>query len=206
VDLVSGVMRLYCLRSHALRLFRLSELRVADWLPVHYPSAFTTETLESGVRRIRCTTAADPSTFFRQLAGVFTPPYFLLYVLHTPADAAPGRYQSGALSPDDLREFMAVFADFLAGDGRHDIWLSAPNDGAQVVWDRHDILYAYGRLEAVASFLRTEGYHEAAAEIPVPHAHHYHPEFDDAERRLLLYYDWLTSPLQPSDEQHPDAT
>jgi hypothetical protein len=39
------------------------------------------------------------------------------------------------------------------------------------------------------------------ARVQDPHAHHYHAEFDDAERRLIGYYDWLRAPLQASDEQ-----
>lgn len=182
--------------------FRLSELRVADWVRVRYPNLYIEQTLKHGVRRLRCTTGDDQVRFFRLLTGVFEPPYFLLYVRHTLRGAgALGRFQSGALSPDDLREFLAVFADFLSGDGRHDLWLSAPNSGAQVVWDRHDVFYVYGRLEPVEALLRDRGFQEGEAGIPSPHAHNYHPEFDDAERRLLDYYDWLQSPLQPADEQ-----
>jgi hypothetical protein len=186
-------------------LYRLSALHDGDWRPVQYPDAFAVETLANGVRRLRCTTDGDTATLFRLLATGFAPPYFLLYVLHTPrGQVEPGRYQSGALTLEELKSFIAVFADFLSGDGRHDLWLSAPNDGAQVVWDRHDVFFVYGRLGGIEALLRSRGYQEGRARVLEPHAHHYHAEFDDAERRLVGYYEWLLKPLQPSDEQVPN--
>lgn len=183
-------------------LYRLAKLQIADWVRVEYPDAFAVETTTNGVRRLRCTTRGDTLTLFRMLATALQPPYFLLYVLHTPrTGAAAGRYQSGALDSADLKTFFAVFAAFLSGDGRHDLWLSAPNDGAQVIWDRHDVFYVYGHLEHAAEVLQGCGYVPDSASIPLPHAHNYHPEFDDSERRLLLYYDWLQSPLHPRDQQ-----
>lgn len=185
-------------------LFRLSALNGADWVRVQHPDTFAIEVLDGGLRRLRCTTQGDTATFFRLLTTSFASPYFLLYVLHTPrGDAEPGRYQSGALTPEELKTFVAVFADFLSGDGRHDLWASAPNDGAQVVWDRHDVFFVYGRLEAAEALLRSHGFREGTAKVLDPHAHHYHAEFDDAEHRLISYYDWLKTPLQSSDVQIP---
>lgn len=183
-------------------LYRLSALNGTDWVRVRYPDTFAIEVLDGGLRRLRCTTQGDTATLFRLLTTTFAPPYFLLYVLHTPrGDVEPGRYQSEALTSEELKTFVAVFADFLSGDGRHDLWASAPNDGAQVVWDRHDVFFVYGHLEAATTLLRSLGFREGTARVLDPHAHHYHAEFDDAEHRLISYYDWLRSPLQPSDEQ-----
>jgi hypothetical protein len=42
---------------------------------------------------------------------------------------------------------MAEFAEFLTEDGRHDLWLHSPRTDATLVWDRHDLIYAYGPLE-----------------------------------------------------------
>jgi hypothetical protein len=185
-------------------LYRLAKLQLADWVKADYPDTVSVETTATRVRRLRCTTGGDTVTLFRRLADAFQPPYFLLYVLHTPrTDTSAGRYQSGALDAAELRTFLAVFADFLSGDGRHDLWLSAPNDRAQVVWDRHDVFYVYGRLDRAEAILRSPGHSANRAEVPSPHAHNYHPDFDETERRLVQYYDWLKSPLQPRDEQHP---
>jgi hypothetical protein len=36
--------------------------------------------------------------------------------------------------------------------------------------------------------------------VPIPHTHHYDPEFDEEEQRLLAYWSGLQSPLHKTDD------
>jgi hypothetical protein len=45
------------------------------------------------------------------------------------------------------------------------------------------------------------GFRDGHVEIPAPHVHHYHPEFDGLEKELLLWCDGVKTPLMPADEQ-----
>ena len=70
-----------------------------------------------------------------------------------------------------------------------------------MVWDRHDLLFGYGPLEAFETSLRSLGYTPGQPVVPTPHQHHYRAEFDGLARELLSTLDWERSPLKPSDEQ-----
>ncbi len=139
-----------------------------------------------------------------KLAAVMPEPHFLLYVLHTPrSDAAAGRYQSPEpVSCDDLTQFLGKFRDFLEGDARHDLWIGAPDRSFLLVYDRHQILFAYGPLDSFGSVLNENGLDEMdEVRLPDPHVHRYNPEFDLQAAELLNYWPWMYSPLQPSDCQ-----
>jgi len=83
----------------------------------------------------------------RELLALLPEPLWVLYVLVTPrTEAAAGRYQSA--TPHTRIEVLALldrFENYFASDGRHNLWLAAPPAG-QLVLDRHDVIYAYGRL------------------------------------------------------------
>jgi hypothetical protein len=88
--------------------------------------------------------AAMPSSavdFFLNVCKLFKPPYSLLYVLKIPHGAErAGRFQSPFFEWDVLEDFLRRNSTYLNGDGRFDLWLSAPNEDAQLVWDNHNIL------------------------------------------------------------------
>lgn len=57
-----------------------------------------------------------------------------------------------------LREFRAYFES----DGRHHIWVSslqasALQASATLVYDQHDVIYAYGPLESLQGYCRVRG-------------------------------------------------
>lgn len=137
-----------------------------------------------------------------QLAGCLQGPFRLLYVLHTPrGEAEPGRYESPAISGDELDRFLRKFAEYLAADARFDIWIHSPESRATLVWDRHDQIFAYGPLAKYEKVLVALGYSEGECEISFPHIHHYRSEHDAAARALLHAFSWRHSPLRPEDEQ-----
>lgn len=137
------------------------------------------------------------------LAAVLAEPYKVLYVLHTPRGGSePGRYESPALNRGEVAAFFRRFDSFFAGDGRHDVWLHSGPDNATVIWDRHDLLYAYGPLHRFEAALGDRGIKPGERPtVPVPHTHHYHPEWDGAERVIVEAFDWRLTPLRREDEQ-----
>jgi hypothetical protein len=124
-------------------------------------------------------------------------------VLHTTrTNAELGRYESPELTADAVEGFLHQFGRFLCEDSRHDLWVRSHHDDATIVLDRHNLIYAYGPLDAFAAGLQSLGVREGQpAAIPDPHVHHYHPEWDDAERGVLGCFEWYIKPLRPSDVQ-----
>jgi len=139
-----------------------------------------------------------------KLAAAMPEPYFLLYVLHTPrSDVGPGRYQSPEpVSRDQLIQFLRKFSDFLEGDARHDLWVGSPDKSSLLVYDRHQILFAYGPLDSFKSVLIESGLQETdEVRLPDPHVHRYNKEFDLQAADLMNYWPWKQFPLQDSDRQ-----
>ncbi len=178
----------------------------------------TTEHIHACVYEILNTDSSTPYLFagmaasapevFVSLATCLTPPYFLLYILHTPrGEGAEGRYQSPELSADALRLFVTDYAAFLTGDGRFDLWAYSPAEKATVVWDRHNYLFGYGPLERFADTLHELGYVPGAVDriASRPHSHHYREEFDDQALAVLDRFDWTYSPLHDADLQGEPA-
>lgn len=140
---------------------------------------------------------------FERLLTSRKPPYFLLYVLHTPrgGEGRPGRYQSPSVSPDQVRDFIDRFRGLLTHDARFDIWGYSPSEDSTVVWERHDLIYAYGPVDDIERELLALGFSVGVPTTPGPHRHSYHPEFDADARDLLAWFDWSWSELEPDDQQ-----
>jgi hypothetical protein len=153
----------------------------------------------------RLVIAASKSQIDRmvELCGLMPEPYFVLYVLVVPrSDSSPGRYQSpDPLSRADLSVFANRFREYFECDGRHDLWIGAPDNSFLLVYDRHNVIYAYGPLDVFEKRLRLRGMKEVADVVfPSPHAHEYNSKFDADEASILEYMSWKFSPLQEGDE------
>jgi hypothetical protein len=168
----------------------------------HYPDVFVEEPTTAPAIRSLKIGAADPLKVFRRLSKELVPPLDLLYLLHTSrCDQPLGRYQSPPLDGPDLADFLNEFGEFLSTDGRHDLWLHSRRPDATLVWDRHDLIYAYGPLPRFAEILREFKLSVSPFQIPVPHSHHYHEDFDTEELGLLRYLEWTRTPLALDDRQ-----
>ncbi len=152
--------------------------------------------------RITAGCPGGDAAIFHQVVACLAEPYLLLYVLHTPrGEQRAGRYESGELSAAEFAAFLMRFAGYLGGDSRFDLWVHAPEEDATIVWDRHDLVHAYGPLERVAGILGSLGFNEGEVDVPVPHIHHYRQEFDADAADLLASRTWSWGPLRPEDEQ-----
>jgi hypothetical protein len=130
-------------------------------------------------------------------------PWFVLYLLLVPrqGNRPAGRYQSQPFeSHKELKAFLLAFRDFFEGDGRHHVWVgSASNDGL-LVYDQHNVIFAYGPLLRFEELLSARGFGRKEFWFPSPHAHSYQPNYDSEEERLMKELNCKHSPLKPGDE------
>lgn len=92
------------------------------------------------------------------------------------------------------------FENYFASDGRHNLWLAAPPAG-QLVFDRHEVIYAYGPIAGIVARLKEKGFAEVdMIRVPVPHSHHFHEEQDADEHAMLAHWEWMHSELQETDD------
>lgn len=128
--------------------------------------------------------------------------YFILYVLlMSHGSRAPGRYQSPVLhSHEELQLFIWTFQEFFEGDGRHHVWIGDPESNNLLIYDQHNVIFAYGDLDAYQKVLATRGFEHSDFWFPSPHVHQFHPANADAEDELMSYFAWRHFPLQPGDE------
>jgi hypothetical protein len=188
------------------RPFRKITLDV-DGVEVAAPSTavFELQQMTSGKPRLLIAASPGKLRVFRELAGRLASPLFLLYVLHTPrGEGVAGRYQSPSLDSQQVDDFLATFAPYLAGDARHDTWVHSASDGRTLIWDRHDLIYVEGEpLEDITAVLDVMGFEKGL--VPRsdadPHVHYYRADFDADAAAVLTHFDWTRSDLRPEDEQ-----
>jgi hypothetical protein len=138
-----------------------------------------------------------------ELAATFpTQRYYVLYILLlSHAGRSPGRYQSPLInSHEALQLFVSTFQKFFEGDGRHHLWIASPDSSDLLVYDQHDVVFAYGNLNVFESILDKDDYEYKEFWFPSPHAHGYDPANVNAEDDLMSYFDWKYFELQPGDE------
>ncbi len=129
-------------------------------------------------------------------------PFGVLYVLTASRCGRDGgRYQCPEpIDRDQLDLFLNSYRAFFEQDGRHHLWISSGRGDGQLILDRHNVIYAYGDLEAYEARLRARGFEPGTVRIPVPHTHHYHGAFDEAEDEVMQYWDWVGYPLDPDQD------
>jgi len=167
------------------------------------PLAYARPAPDASMQRIAASASGLGTRVFETLACGLEAPLFLLYVLHTPRGEGPaGRYQSPPLELAEVEGFLRRRAAYLASDARFDLWAHSPSQSATVVWDRHDVVFGYGPLDAYEARLRALDFSRVPSlEVDVPHVHHYRVDFDIDARAVLADFDWHRADLRPEDEQ-----
>jgi len=167
-----------------------------------YPPLYTLKPNASDPTKVLAGASGVDPLIFCRLVACIRAPYFLLYVLHTPrGEGEPGRYQSTELNDDEFNSFMLRYSKFLSGDARHDFWVHSPDMDATVVWDRHNLIHAYGPIDCYVSTLRGLGFSPGDLAVPIPHNHYYRSEFDADAKSILSEFAWERTSLRPEDEQ-----
>jgi hypothetical protein len=181
--------------------WKLGTLRAGQDVAWSYETSYARQVV-GGVERLVIAPGAAAVGLLRELLGMLPEPLWVLYVLVTPrTEAAAGRYQSA--KPHTREEVLALlerFENYFAGDGRHNLWLAAPPAG-QLVFDRHEVIYAYGPIAEIVTRLKEKHFAEVEMiRVPVPHSHHFHEEMDAEERAILGHWEWVESELQETDD------
>lgn len=167
-----------------------------------YPNTWAEEKT-SGPDRLAIAPRASYIAALARLVESMPAPSWVLYVLVVPRGGCEaGRYQSAELhSTGDVQRFLGEFKDFLEQDGRHHLWIRSVSGAAMLVYDRHNLIYAYGLLAEFEAILSEIGLGKSKTlRIPDPHVHHYNEGFDAEERRVLEYWEWNRSPLLDADQ------
>jgi hypothetical protein len=137
-----------------------------------------------------------------QLADNLNPPYFILYVLVvTRLGNEYGRYESPTIdTKEELTDFLIQYKEYLETDGRHHIWIGTYDNSGLLIYDQHNVIFAYGQLENFISILTLNSFKEQEFTFPAPHIHNFYEDNDVYEERILKHWDWDISPLAENDE------
>lgn len=152
------------------------------------------------VTRLAIGPSTDQIALMLRLAEAWGGDYYLLYILLlSRGEKEDGRYQSPLLSFEQVSRFCSIFSDFIETDGRHHFWIASIDRRGLLVYDQHNIIWAYGDLETYTRILTESGFKPGVVDVPFPHSHHFHVENDDCVRQVLDNRAWQHSPLQPGD-------
>lgn len=174
--------------------YKFGHLVVQDDRRYDHADTFEIEST-TGPLRLKIAPSRDHLALLMELAEHLSEPFKILYVLVVSrGQHEPGRYESGLLSRQDVASFLSRFRDYLENDGRHHLWLMS-EAGGPIVYDNHNILLAYGPIEAYEGVLHARGFVNEPVRYPVPHSHHYHARFDPDAAALLEYWQWERFPL-----------
>jgi hypothetical protein len=174
-----------------------------EWRPVEhrYDDVWDIERT-SGPERLIIGPSSDHIGVVCDLVRELPEPFGLLYVLLVSRTGLePARYQNPY--PTDRSEtlgFLKTHRKYLEGDGRHHLWVMSLPASSTIVYDHHNVIYAYGPLDRFEHVLRVRGLKRGPVQFPVPHSHNYNPEFDQAEAAMMRYWSWEKCPLQDGDD------
>lgn len=136
-----------------------------------------------------------------ELIKDLVPPFYVLYVLVVSRTGKElGRYQSPIFeSETELLEFLTKFKSFFETDGRHHIWIGTVENNGLLVYDQHNVIFAYGDNEKYIKRLIENEYAEKSFSFPAPHVHSFHEENDKFEIEMFHQFDWQFFPLKEND-------
>lgn len=156
--------------------------------------------LERDPQRLLIAPSQNHIELIRRLSRELPPPYTILYILVAPqSDAMAGRYMLCEQSPETLNELLVANREFFEGDARHHLWIGSETDGSLLVYDQHNVIYAYGQIEQFSAILRAQGLHPSRVQFPFPHTHHFRSQLTHFENELLDAYHWKWNPLEDED-------
>jgi hypothetical protein len=137
-----------------------------------------------------------------ELARTLPEPFHVDYVLLSMRTLRPpGRYQTTRpASRERLEDFLGRHRAFLEQDGRHHLWIGSAAEPSTLVYDQHQLLLLYGRLDQYLPVLARAGMGEGPVLVPAEHRHASHDDLDAAEHALMAHWGWTWNPLEPGDE------
>jgi hypothetical protein len=127
----------------------------------------------------------------------------ILYVLTVSRiDNRPGRYQlADMVNKKELEMFCTKYSKYLESDGRHHLWIASTYSNDLIVYDHHNVLYAYGDIEQYIEILEHKNFQKVNEILfPCPHTHNYNRENDITENEIISSNKWMYFPLEKSDD------
>ncbi|MDT5124249.1 MAG: hypothetical protein QOC96_3731 [Acidobacteriota bacterium] len=181
--------------------FKFGQLQNERTIPFSYPNLWSVEKTPA-YERLVIAPSANHLALLLELTKTLSEPFGILYVLvGSRAVNVEGRYQNPQpASRVEMETFLKEFQDFSEKDARHHVWIASLPDSSTLVYDNHNVIYAYGQLDGFKRVLVAEGLNQGDVRVPVPHTHNYNPMFDAEENRVLSYWDWKHFPLAKGDE------
>jgi hypothetical protein len=183
-------------------LVKFGHIVSGEELDFTYPDIWVQEKT-TGPDRLAIAPRHKQAELLIDLMSTMNGPFGILYVLVVPRGGGmAGRYQCPEpLNADDVQSFLNRFRRFLEEDGRHSLWIASVNSSSLLVYDRHNVIYAYGDLERFKQVLLRHSLEERVSlNLPDPHIHRYHAAYDELEDEILSSCDWIFSELRDSDE------
>jgi hypothetical protein len=117
--------------------------------------------------------------------------FFMYWSFHTAKQRLGATRIRTPVSKDEAELFLRRFKDFFEHDGRHHVWIKSTLGPGLLVYDRHNVIYAYERLPEFEAVAVNRGLTKVGdIQLPFPHAHHCNAIFDEDERELLRYWAW----------------
>jgi hypothetical protein len=123
-----------------------------------YPDVWSQERT-TGPDRLVIAPSNDHISLMLVLSRVMMEPFGFLYVLTVPrGPGTAARYQCAEpVIRQDSIETLLRFKQFFEGDGRHHVWLKSISNSDQLVYDKHNVIYAYGQFPAFEDILSRRG-------------------------------------------------
>lgn len=173
-----------------------------EWVAHDYGSIFFRQPMSSGERLVIGPSRGHVEVMLALAQTWRTQQYYALYVLLVPhSRAEPGRYQSPLMeSFEDLQTFFYTYEAFFETDGRHHVWIGSPSNGGLLIYDQHNVIFAYGDLPRYEQVLASRSFLRREFWFPCPHRHSYPATNVQQEEELLRHFAWQHSPLQEGDE------
>ncbi len=185
----------------ARQLIKIGRFDGSGQVPAFTRDAFERKRFHDGSECIVARSVSDPVGLLIRFLATFHGSVEILYVLLISRSGrnAVGRHQSPTIDVSQAITFLQQFGNFLMGDGRHELWIYSPSY-FNIVYDHHERIWLYGDVAAIESWLIENGIPKEPLEaIPVPHSHHYHPEYDESEDEVMAIWNWTTTELQDGD-------
>ena len=167
-----------------------------------YENIYDIITYGNGTKCLRITASGSLSDLMVKLGALVRGNWYVLYTLLTSHSGnRPGRYQG--IEIENFEGIVALFdkyKNYFDGDGRHNIWLGSTVNNDLLVYDKHNVIYAYGPIDAFVGRIRSYGYCEGVIKIPSPHTHHYPSENVRFEMSIMNEWDWKWYDLAENDD------
>lgn len=185
----------------SIKGYKLTRMLIDQtWVNNEYGKFYEMETTIA-FQRLKIAADKNQIELMLKLGEHLKPPFFILYVLVTQRNGHPqGRYQSNVIvNMEEVGRFLHQYKDYFETDGRHHVWIGTADNSGLLIYDQHNVIYAYGQLDEQIETLKALGFQEKAFSFPVPHAHRFDPVNDQFEDQIFRHWNWSFFPLTEHD-------